>query len=95
MALSIIDIANMAGVSTATVSRFFNSPEMLSEKNKKIIGDVVDKMNYQPNALARGLRKNETRSIGIIFPDIKNIFYPEIIRGIEDVFQKDGYTVRA
>jgi LacI family transcriptional regulator len=50
-------------------------------------------MNYQPNALARGLRKNETRSIGVIFPDIKNIFYPEIIRGIEDVFQKDGYTV--
>ena len=92
MQLNIIDIAKMAGCSTATVSRYFNSPDLISEKLRSRIETVVKEMNYQPNALARGLITNETKSIGLISPDINNVFYPAIIRGIEDYLQNFGYT---
>ncbi len=90
--LNIIDISKKAGVSTATVSRYFNNPEKISKKKFLAIQEIVKKYDYKPNALARSLIKRETKSIGIISPDINNLFYPVIIRGVEDVLHKNGYS---
>lgn len=93
MAITIKDIAKMAKVSTATVSRVLNSPDIVSEEKKELINNIMYEMNYQPNALARGLIKKETKTIGVIIPDIDNLFYPAVVRGIEDALGIKDYNV--
>lgn len=87
------DVARIAGVSPMTVSRVLNgrggaSPETV-ERIKRIAGDL----KYQPNALARGLKSDRSGIIGVIVPDISNPFFPEIIRGIENVAMQHGYNL--
>lgn len=93
MSINIKDIARKANVSTATVSRVLNNPDKVSEKKKLLINRIMYEMNYQPNALARGLIKKATKTIGIIIPDINNLFYPAVVRGIEDVLGISDYNV--
>lgn len=93
MAPNINDVAKSAGVSIATVSRYFNSPEVVSEDAKRRISEAITTLDYKPNALARGLITNETKSIGIIMQDINNIFYPAVIRGVEDYLEANGYSL--
>lgn len=93
MAITIKDIAKMAKVSTATVSRVLNSTDKVSEEKKELINNIMYEMNYQPNALARGLIKKETKTIGVLIPDIDNLFYPAVVRGIEDELGINDYNV--
>ncbi|AOY74496.1 LacI family DNA-binding transcriptional regulator [Clostridium formicaceticum] len=93
MAITIKDIARMAKVSTATVSRVLNNPDKVSEEKKELVNKIMYEMNYQPNALARGLIRNQTKTVGVIIPDINNLFYPAVVRGIEDVFEINDYNV--
>lgn len=90
---TIIDIAKKANVSTATVSRVINSPEVVKEDTREKVRQAIEELNYTPNALARGLIKKSTKTIGVIMQDINNIFYPSVIRGIEDRFNENNHGI--
>jgi LacI family repressor for deo operon, udp, cdd, tsx, nupC, and nupG len=89
----IADVAKIANVSTATVSRVIsNSGTVKKETTEKVL-EAIKKLNYQPNVLARQLRRLETKTILVIVPDISNPFFPNILRGIESVANENGYQV--
>ena len=77
------DVAKLAGVSTATVSNVLTSKKYVSPELEKKVRNAMHKLNYRPNPVARSLRLNKTRSIGVIAPDIMNPFFSEIIKNIE------------
>ncbi|WP_266171202.1 LacI family DNA-binding transcriptional regulator [Dyella subtropica] len=87
------EIAAIAKVSVATVSRALQRPEIVSEATRLRIHEVVKRLGYTPNALARNLRTARTRLIVALLPDIANPFFSEVIRGIEQVAYENGYSV--
>lgn len=93
MAASIKDVAREAGVSIATVSRVLNDVDVVNEETKKKVTDAIKKLDYRPNIVARSLKTQRTRTIGIVIPDISSQFYPEIVRGAEDVSNIYNYNV--
>lgn len=92
--LSISQIADICGVSKATVSRVINnSPCGVGEETKQRVQKVIEELNYRPNALARSVAVSRSHMIGVIVPDVSNFFYPKIIRGISDHLETKGYSV--
>jgi len=94
--VSLKDIAREVGVSTALVSYVLNG----LAKEKRVGKEVVDKinkaakeLNYQPNQIARSLRKGSTNTLGLIVADISNPFFAQLARVIEDEAAKNNYTV--
>ncbi len=90
------DIATKVGVSTALVSYVMNGLEKekrVSEKLTKQIREVAKELNYQPNQIARSLRRGSTMTIGLMLADIANPFFASIARVIEDEAAKQGYVV--
>lgn len=87
------DVAHLAGVSTATVSRALMSPEKVSASTRKKVEQAVLEASYSPNSLTRNLRRNETKTIVVIVPDICDSYYSDIIRGVEDTAVEHGYLV--
>ena len=84
MLANIRDVAGLAGVSTATVSRVLaDSPRVLPDTRKKVLS-AIKELDYRPSAIARSLRMSSTAVFGLIVTDIVNPFYPEVVRGIED-----------
>ena len=90
---TIRDVAKLAGVSTATVSHVINESRYVSDELKKRVYEAMDELDYQLNLLASGLRGGETKTIGLIIPDISNQFFSEISRRIEDNGLKYGYSL--
>jgi LacI family transcriptional regulator len=86
-------IAKIAGVSLGTVSHVLNGSASVREPLRKRVMDAVDSLGYQPNQLARGLRRDKTNMIGMIIPDITNPFFPAVVRGAEDVAFANGYRL--
>lgn len=93
MATSIKDVAREAGVSIATVSRVLNDIDVVNEETKKKVLDAIKKLGYRPNIVARSLKTQRTKTVGILIPDISNQFYPEVVRGAEDVANIYDYNV--
>src|SRR5665647_932739 len=93
MAASIKDVAKEARVSIATVSRVLNNIDVVNGDTKQRVKDAIEKLGYRPNIVARSLKTSKTRTVGIIVPDISNQFYPEIVRGAEDVANIYDYNV--
>ena len=93
MATSIKDVAKEAGVSIATVSRVLNDIDVVNEDTKKKVLDAIKKLGYRPNIVARSLKTQRTKTVGILVPDISSGFYPEIVRGAEDVANIYDYNV--
>lgn len=93
MAVTIKDIAKKLNISYATVSKALSDADDISEKTKVLVKKTAVELNYKPNYIARGLVKNETKTIGLIVPDITNPFYSEIALAIEETVNKDGYSV--
>ena len=90
--MTIKEIAKLAGVSTATVSRALNGqPGVLPEKQQYILQLAKD-LNYQPNVLAKGLSSKKSYTLGVAISDITNPFYGEIVRGIEEIATPHDYT---
>ena len=90
---SVKKVADIAGVSSATVSRALNRPEMVAEKTRKRVVAAAEKAGYAGNYLARNLRVRRTSNVVVLVPNIANPFFSEIIRGIERVAQGLGYCV--
>lgn len=93
MATSIKDVAKEAGVSIATVSRVLNDIDVVNEETKKKVLEAIEKLGYRPNIVARSLKTQRTRTIGVVVPDISSQLYPEIVRGAEDVANIYKYNV--
>lgn len=93
MTITIKDIAKMAKVSTATVSRVLNQVGGYNEETKKKILQVAEELGYRRNEMARSLVKKSSNLIGIIMPNVSTIFYADIVNGIEQEAQKNGYNV--
>lgn len=92
--ITIKEIAAEAQVSIATVSMVLNKKDKkISENTRKRILDIAKKYNYTPNTMARSLITKQTRTIGLVIPDIVNPFFPEITRGVEDKASELGYSV--
>ena len=87
------DIAQLADVSTATVSHVVNGKHHVSPKLRKRVLAAIRELNYRPNAVARSLRTRHSNTIGMIIPDISNPFFPAVVRGAEDVLMRSGYAV--
>jgi LacI family transcriptional regulator len=90
---TIRDVAKLAGVSVATVSRVLNQNGYVNKETEKRVKQAIEQLNYKPNEVARTLFKKTSRTIGLIVPDISNPFFPELVRAVEDVMNIYDYTV--
>jgi LacI family transcriptional regulator len=90
---TIREVAEMAGVSFATVSHVINHTRFVSEETRERVLAAMKELDYRPNALAQSLRSGKTKTFGLILPDISNPFFAEIGRCIEDAAFKLGYSV--
>jgi LacI family repressor for deo operon, udp, cdd, tsx, nupC, and nupG len=89
--LRIADIAAMAGVSTATVSRALTSPEKLRAGTLARVNEAVARTGYTPNLAARVLRARRTMVVLVVVPDIANPFFSDVLRGIDESLSGAGY----
>ncbi len=90
---NINDVAREAKVSITTVSRYLNDSYPVKEKTRKTIEAAIKKLNFKPNAIARGLVNKKTDTIGIIVPFITNLFFSEVIEGIANQCKLKGYNI--
>ncbi len=90
---NIKDVAQAAGVSVATVSRYINKKGYVSTESKDAIQNAIETLQYKPNLIARSLSTKQSNIIGLLLPDITNPFFPELARAVEDVALSNGYTV--
>ncbi len=93
MNTTIYDVAREAGVSMATVSRVVNGNPNVKPATRKKVLDAIERLGYRPNAVARGLASKKTTTVGVIIPDIANIFFAELARGIEDIATMYKYNI--
>jgi len=88
---TIKDVAKVAGLSIATISKYIKGGNVL-EENKGKIEDAIKELNFRVNVMARGLKTNKTMTIGILIPDFKKIFCTTIVSYIENILLKQGYS---
>lgn len=79
------DVAKLAGVSTATVSRALSLPGRVNAKTRKLVEAAAEQAGYIPNAMARSLRRSQADAVLVLLPDIGNTFFAEIVKGIEEL----------
>src|ERR1019366_7427591 len=87
------DVARLAGVSVATVSAVINSSATVSEVRAKRGRDAMEALDYYPDQVERSLKVGRTNVVGFVVQDITNIFFPQLIRGVEDAARQRGYSV--
>ncbi|MBP2624005.1 LacI family DNA-binding transcriptional regulator [Streptococcus oricebi] len=91
MVAKLTDVAKLAGVSPTTVSRVINKKGYLSKKTIKKVSEAMRELGYKPNNLARSLQGKSAHLVGLIFPNISNVFYAELIDKLEHELFKQGY----
>jgi LacI family transcriptional regulator len=93
-AVTLRDVARVAGVHPATVSRALNEETraLVNEETAKRVLKAAEKLDYRPNPIARSLKTNRSYTIGVLIPDLTNPLFPPILRGIEDRLETVGYT---
>ena len=91
--MKIQDIARLANVSVATVSRVINNNDNVKEETRNRINRIIKENNYYPNLIARNLSKNENNTIGVIIPDIKNLYFASIMDGIVNEANKKELNI--
>jgi len=92
MGATIKDVARLSGLSIATISKYINGGNVL-EKNRIKIEQAISQLDFKVNEIARGLKTNRTMTIGVLIPDLKNIFGATIISNIEDILTRYGYSM--
>lgn len=91
MAATMKDIAKLTGLGLATISSYFNGGNV-REKNRKKIEAAIEELHYEVNEVARNLKTNATKTIGVVIPELNNVFCAEIITGMEDILRNHGYA---
>lgn len=92
MAATIKDIARETGLSLATISKYINGGN-LREKNRVAIERAIKKLDYHVNEYARGLKSKKSRTVGMVLPELSNLFNMKIVSVIERILQEQGYSV--
>src|SRR3954468_21713959 len=87
----IADVARIAGVSTATVSRVLDDPNKVRQKTRDLVLEAVRRSGYTPNSVARNLRKRQTMTALVVVPNLANPVFAQILRGIDDELTQSGY----
>ena len=90
---SIKDVARLAGVSIATVSRCMNYPEKVSEKTRRKVQQAVVTTGYSPNTLAQSFRRGRTNIVMVVLPSVGDPFFSAVMRGIRIAASAQGYSV--
>ena len=85
------DVARLAAVSTATVSRALANPDRVSPETRARVAAAIAEIGYVPNPAARTLRSQKSRMVLVVLPDLANIFFSQILRGIEETLFEAGY----
>jgi LacI family repressor for deo operon, udp, cdd, tsx, nupC, and nupG len=87
------DVAKKANVSVATVSRVYTKPDKVSLKSRQKVFKAIEELNYQPNVLARNLRRLQTNTILVIIPNIMNTFFTYVLKSIQNTAIGNGYQM--
>lgn len=90
--ISIKEIADLSGVSVATVSRVINNNGRFSEKTKLKVLRVIEATNYETNTVAKSLRMKKSNTVGILVPDISNAFFSALVQKLESHLFEEGYS---
>lgn len=91
IATTIKDVAKATGLSIATISKFINGGNVL-DNNKVLIENAIKELGFKVNEIARGLKTNKTMTIGVLIPDLKNVFCTTIVSIIENILIQNGYS---
>lgn len=89
---TIKDVARLAGVSVATVSRVLNNSGYVNLGTRQRVEQAISELNYRPNNVARSLFKGRSQMIALLVPDIMNPYFPELARAVEDFTKQNDYT---
>jgi len=90
---TIKDIANELGFSVSTVSRALKNHPDISEETKRVVNELANRLHYTPNPIALSLKNRNSNMIGIIVPEVVHYFFATVISGIEDVAERNGYSL--
>lgn len=93
MKKTIGDVAKEAGVSITTVSRVINGNYPVKESTRKKVEEAIQKLQFEPNVLARGLINQKSDTIGVVVPSITNLFFPTVVKAIEKELRQQGYSI--
>ncbi len=93
MAVTVKDVAAIAGVSTATVSRVINNEEGIRPATRERVQKAIKKSGYKVNAIARSLKTSRSGTVGLITPEFTNDFFMNIAQGVEEYLEGHGYTL--
>ena len=91
--VTIYDVAREAGVSMATVSRVVNGNKNVKENTRKKVLEVIDRLDYRPNAVARGLAIKKTTTVGVVIPNITSSYFATLAKGIDDIAEMYKYNI--
>ncbi len=91
--LQIRDVSRLSGVSTQTVSRYFNTPHKVSEKTRAKIAEAVEATGYIPNMVAKGLSSNRTNIVAAIVPTITHSIFADVLAGISRVLEEQNHRL--
>jgi DNA-binding LacI/PurR family transcriptional regulator len=93
MAVTIKDVARVAGVSPSTVSRALTTPALVQAETRAKVERAAAELGYQPNRAARGLITGRTGNIGLLVPDLTNPFFPGVVKGVQSRARESDYSV--
>src|SRR6202042_2530605 len=93
MAAGMKDVASLAGVAVGTVSNVLNHPELVRPQTRARVEAAMEQLGFIPNASARQLRAGRGSCLGLVVLDVRNPFFTEVARGVEDYAQAQGYAV--
>lgn len=93
MSASIKEVAQLAGVSVATVSHVINKTRFVSEATRQKVLDAIEELQYSPNILARMFKTGSRETVGFVVPDIANGYFATVIEEVEDVLQTHGFRL--
>ncbi len=91
--VTIKDIANELGFSVSTVSRALKNHPDISAETKKLVNELAEKLRYTPNPIALSLKNRSSHMVGIVVPEVVHFFFSSVISGIEDVAERNGYSL--
>jgi LacI family transcriptional regulator len=91
--ITIRDVAQLAGVSPATVSKVMNDAPYVSDETRVRVRAAAEKLNFRPNSIARSLKMSRTSTLGLITDDLEGVFTLSMMRGVEEVASSEGFSV--
>lgn len=91
IAVTIKDVAKRTGLSIATISKYLNGGNVL-EQNRAAIAVAIDDLGFRVNEIARGLKSSRSMTVGVLIPNLENVFCTSIVANIENILQQSGYS---